>query len=361
MNTRFNMNSHQSTPAIRSLDATRKAEGNPTLSLQPAALLLFFLLLGFAAASAVYAEPSPRVFATPQEAVSALDQAVIATNRAALRQLFGPESDALVNPDDVQGAQEMARFAAAFNAFNRLVPWDKPTAHPGEPTPQYPTGLAHESEFKMVLEVGSDYWPFPIPLVKTASGWSFDGQAGVAELLNRRIGRNELEVLSVMRACVDAQREYASRDRDRDEVLEYAQKISSSPGKTDGLYWPPELSGELSPLGPLVADAQSEGYFREPRNPEAGPQPFHGYFFKILTRQGKHAPGGKYNYVINGNMIGGFALVAWPAEYGHSGIMTFIVNQQGCVYQKDLGEKTAKIVHKLREYSLDASWRISPD
>jgi hypothetical protein len=213
----------------------------------------------------------------------------------------------------------------------------------------------------MVLEVGTNAWPFPIPLVRTTNGWQFDTQAGVEELLNRRIGRNELDVLGVMRAYVDAQREYASRDRDGDNVLEYAQKIRSSPGKTDGLYWPPELNGEVSPLGPWVAQAQSEGYLSEPRAADAGPQPFHGYLFKILTRQGKHAPGGKYNYIINGNMIGGFALAAWPARYGDSGVMTFIVNQQGRVYQKDLGERTARIVKGMSAYDPDTSWQASQD
>jgi hypothetical protein len=129
----------------------------------------------------------------------------------------------------------------------------------------------------------------------------------------------------------------------------------------DGLFWPPELNGEISPLGPLVADAQSEGYFRKKPAPDAQPQPFHGYLFKILTRQGKHAPGGKYDYIINGNMIGGFALIAWPAGYGDSGIMTFIVNQQGRVYQKDLGVDTAKIVGKIKAYDPDPTWRVSVD
>jgi hypothetical protein len=294
------------------------------------------LLLALISSSALRAAEAARAFSTPQEAVMALDQAVNTTNRAAFAALFGPDSQELANPDSVQGAQEMATFAAAFNATNRLV---------------------RESDAKMVLEVGTNAWPFPIPLVKTAKGWQFDTQAGLEELLNRRIGRNELEALSVMRAYVDAQREYASRDRDGSGVLKYAQKISSSPGKMDGLYWPLELNGETSPLGPLIADAQGEGYFRQPRAADAGPQPFHGYFFKILARQGKHAPGGKYSYVINGNMIGGFALVAWPASYGDTGVMTFIVNQQGRIYQKDLGQNTAKIVKRLRDYDPDPSWR----
>ena len=151
---------------------------------------------------------------------------------------------------------------------------------------------------------------------------------------------------------------HASQDRDGDQVLEYAQKIASSPGQTDGLYWPIELNGQQSPLGPLVAEAQSEGYRK---SGSAGPQPFNGYYFKILTRQGKHAPGGKYDYVINGNMIAGFAMVAWPVEYDHSGIMTFIVNQQGRVYQKDLGPETANAASKMSEYDPDPTWKLSRD
>jgi hypothetical protein len=320
--------------------APRKTDSNSSFILQLSSSILVLLLLGFLSASALGAEGTARSFATPQEAVTALDQAVNTTNRAAFTALFGPESEHLANPDTVQGAQELTAFSAAFNATNRLV---------------------RESDTRTVLEVGTNAWPFPIPLVKTTNGWRFDTAAGTEELLNRRIGRNELEVLSVMRAYVDAQREYASKDRDGDEVLEYAQQIASSPGQTDGLYWPPKLNGETSPLGPLVAQAQSEGYFGSSSPANAGPQPFHGYFFKILTRQGKHAPGGKYDYIINGNMIGGFALIAWPARYGDTGIMTFIVNQQGRVYQKDLGERTAKIVQKMRAYDPDPSWRLSED
>jgi hypothetical protein len=284
-------------------------------------------------------------FDTPQEALGALSRAVNTTNRAAFATLFGGESEKLVNPDSVQGARELGDFAAAFNSSNRLV---------------------RASDARMILEVGDTAWPFPIPLVKTADGWRFDTAAGLDEILNRRIGRNELDVLRIMRAYVEAQREYASRDRDGDGVLEYAQKISSSPGRMDGLFWPLELNGEMSPLGPLVAYAQGEGYFRErgrdgALSPSASPKPFHGYLFKILTRQGSNAPGGKYDYVINGNMIGGFALLAWPAAYGDSGIMTFVVNQQGRVFQKDLGPNTEKLAQKITAYDPDKTWHASAD
>lgn len=300
------------------------------------------LSLSWLAASAVNlaAANAPKTFATPEGAVKALLQAVNTADHTALAALFGPAAQELLNPDEVQGAAELARFATACNTTNRLV---------------------RESEERMVLEVGPDAWPFPIPLVKAAQGWQFDPYEGVEELLNRRIGRNELDVLRVMRAYVQAQREYAGRDRDGDGVLEYTWRIASSPGQTDGLYWPPEVNGEISPLGPLVAYAQNEGYSRKTLTDNDGPQSFHGYYFKALTRQGKKAPGGKYDYVINGNMIGGFALVAWPAEYGDSGVMTFIVSHHGRIYQRDLGAATAKLVRKMSAYEPSSGWHLSAD
>jgi hypothetical protein len=300
-------------------------------------LLLMCLVIYSSATGAV---EMAKAFETPEQAVTALAEAVNTTNRAAFLTLFGPESERLVNPDSVQGTDELADFAAAFNATNRLV---------------------IDSNGRMILEVGNDGWPFPIPLVKMAGGWRFDTAAGADEILNRRIGRNELDALHVIRAYVEGQREYAARDRDGDGVLEYAQKISSSPGRTDGLFWPPEQNGEISPLGPLFVYAQSEGYFRKGSAPRNQPRPFHGYLFKIITSQGKNAAGGKYDYVINGNMIGGFALLAWPAEYGDSGIMTFMVNQQGRVYQKDLGRDTGKIAPRITAYDPDRTWRLSAD
>ena len=275
-------------------------------------------------------------------ALAALAAAVAATNSASLNTLFGDAYRELVNPDEVQGAEELAAFAAAFQEQHRLV---------------------RQSDSRQLLEVGLDGWPFPIPIVRSAGGWYFDTEAGLEELLNRRIGRNELAVLRVMRAGVQAQREYASRDRDNDGVLEYAQRIASTPGATDGLFWSPAVNGEISPLGPLVAYAQAEGYTRAPKSglEEPALRPFHGYFFRILSRQGRHAAGGKYSYIINGNMIGGFALIAWPAEYGATGVMTFMVSQQGRVYQRDLGPQTAKRAAAIKAYDPDPQWFLSPD
>jgi hypothetical protein len=278
------------------------------------------------------------MYETPQEAVEALKAATAAGDTNALRRIFGPTAVDLLNPDRVQATNEIRSFGEALMQTN---------------------SVRKVSDREVVLEVGDDLWPFPVPLVKTNGGWYFDTEAGKDELLTRRIGRNELAVMPVMRAYVDAQRDYASLDRDGDDVLEYAQRLVSSPGNQDGLYWPPAYQGDESPLGPLVAFASAEGY--NPMQAEEGKEevergPYQGYLFKILKQQGKHAPGGKYDYVINGNMIGGFALVAYPAEYGASGVMTFIVSHDGIVYQKDLGPGTAAAVRALTLFDPDPSW-----
>jgi hypothetical protein len=301
---------------------------------------VFIVALALFASTNLHAAEAGRTFASPEAAVAALTSAVGTTNHEELGAIFGPAAKDLVNPDSVEAANEFAVFATSLRETNRLV---------------------REFSMRCVLEVGRNHWPFAVPIVQKDGRWFFDAAAGREELLNRRIGRNELATLESVRAYVEAQREYASRDRDGDSVLEYAQKIISTPGVKDGLFWSPGLDGEISPLGPLAADAATEGYGKGGKSPGDEPQPFHGYLFKILTRQGKHAPGGKYDYVINGNMIGGFALVAWPAVYGESGIMTFVVNQQGRVYQKDLASKTAAVVEAMKQYNPDQSWTVSAD
>jgi hypothetical protein len=315
------------------------------LSFSSALLKRFFrrniaLALALGAPFLLGAAEIGKTFPTPEAAVSALLAAASAQDTNAFRAIFGPVAEDIMNPDRVQATNELSAFNAAASQRQQIV---------------------HESENKCVLEIGDNSWPFPVPIVKRNGAWFFDTEAGKDELLNRRIGKNELATLDSVRAYVEAQREYASKDRDGDEVLEYAQRLASSPGKKDGLYWPPDLDGEISPLGPLVAQARGEGYAVGTKADSAPREPFHGYFFKILTRQGSHAPGGKYDYVINGNMIGGFALVAWPAEYGETGIMTFIVNQQGRVYQRDLGSATSKIAGKMTIYDPDSTWRLSKD
>ena len=299
-------------------------------------LLALALNLPIAASAA----DTGQTFATPEAAVSALVLATGVQDGNALRTVLGPAVADLHNPDRVQATNELNAFTTALNATNRLV---------------------HESDTKCVLEVGTNSWPFPVPIVKQEGRWFFDAEAGKEEILRRRIGKNELATLQVMRSYVGAQREYASRDRDWDQVLEYAQRLASTPGAKDGLFWPPDLDGEISPLGPLVAQAQGEGYRMGGKVQGSTQEPFHGYFYKILTCQGKQAPGGKYNYVINGHMLGGFALVAWPAECGESGIMTFIVNQQGRVYQRDLGVKTGKLAAAMKAYDPDTNWSHSTD
>jgi hypothetical protein len=290
-----------------------------------------------AAATQGLESPKGLGFAAPEEALSALRQAVEAKDENQMRAIFGPDVADLVNPDPVQENGEFEIVAKAMGEHTRLI---------------------QQEQDRRILEYGTDNTLFPVPLVKNEGRWYFDTAAGKEEVINRRIGRNELQALDSIRTYVQAQREYASADRDGDEVLEYAQKFASAPGKKDGLYWKPELDGTISPLGPLVAEAETAGYTKD-KTVER--QPFRGYYFKILTRQGKHAPGGAYDYIINGNMIGGFALVAWPAEYDVTGVMTFIVNQQGKVFQKDFGEKTARLAEAITIYDPDSTWAPSPD
>jgi len=304
--------------------------------------LPFQLILALAALSPAQgsnAAETGKTFASPEEAVRALDTAISQKDTNALGAIFGPALAEVKTSDPVQAQKELADFAARFNASNHI---------------------SKVEDNRCILEIGEDRWPFAIPIVRKGDTWFFDTEAGKEEVLRRRVGQNELQALKAIRAGAEAQREYASQDRDGDEVLEYAQKFISSPGLKDGLYWPPDLDGEISPLGPVLVAAQGEGYLKGVET-GTGPQAFHGYLFKILTRQGKHAPGGKYDYIINGNMIGGFAFVGWPAKYGDSGVMTFIINQQGKVYQKDLGSKTENIVSKMDTYDPDPSWTLSTD
>jgi Protein of unknown function (DUF2950) len=276
-----------------------------------------------------------QTFALPQDAVNALVAAATNHDTNALQSIFGPEGQDLVSPDVVQATDEYKMFVQ----------------HLAEKTQ-----LLTNSDSNVTLEIGTNGWPFPIPLVKQDGRWLFDTAAGKAEILARRIGRDELGVVDVCNAYVEAQREYASEDRLGDGVLAFAQFLRSTPGTHDGLFWPAKPDEELSPLGPLVAQARVEGYHRAAKMLNDERAPYHGYYFKILTRQGKHAPGGKYDYIINDRMIAGFALVAWPAEWGNTGVMTFIVNQQGKVYQKNLGPKTAKIAQGMTAFDPDDTW-----
>jgi hypothetical protein len=261
----------------------------------------------------LYAEPvSERLFASPEEAIKALQRATEAKDQAALQEIFGPEFQSLQTGDQVQDANNAQRFAAAMAQ----------SCH-----------QAKESDDKITLEVGTNEWPMPIPLVKADGQWRFDTAAGKEEIINRHIGKDELCAIGVCRAYVTAQRQYASANPAIGGVVTYAQKFKSTPGKKDGLYWPATQNETASPFGPLVAEAHAEGYVS---HHGTGPHPFHGYYFRILTRQGEAAPGGKVDYMSDGNLTGGFALVAYPEHWDQSGIMTFIVNQDGKVYQRNL-------------------------
>lgn len=272
-------------------------------------------------------------FATPEEAAKVLVDAARAGDAAGLAAIFGAAGEDIASSGDpVADENDRKTFVDLAGQGTRIE---------------------RVGEQQAIVHLGSNDWPFPVPLVHVGDAWVFDARKGREELLDRRIGRNELSVLKVMEAYLQAQAEYASLDRDGDQVAEYARKIRSEPGQFDGLFWETAENEPASPLGPLVAEARLDGYRRI--NAEQ-PIPYHGYYYRILTRQGPGAPGGKYSYIINGNMIAGFGMLAFPADYGSSGIMSFIVNQQGTIYQKDLGPKTDQIAGKINEYNPDSSW-----
>jgi hypothetical protein len=273
-------------------------------------------------------------FPTPDQAAKALLDAARSGDHDRIAAVFGARhAELLSSGDEIEDQNNRATFVA--EAEEKM-------------------SVEKAGENRATLRVGKANWPFPIPLVKNGGGWWFDAEQGREEIIDRRIGRNELSALSVINGYLEAQFEYADVDRDGDEVAEYAQKLWSEPGKFDGLYWEAEPGQPQSPLGPLVAAARAEGYGAKGATDR--PSPYHGYYYRILTRQGSRASGGKYDYIINGNMIAGFGLVAFPAEYGSSGVMTFIVSHQGRIYQKDLGPKTGELAAALKEYDPEAGW-----
>ena len=256
------------------------------------------------------ADSGQTAFDSADAAVVALLESLKARDVDALAKLFGEkEWETLVGPDKAQAREGLEQIYESAQVSHVLAPGD---------------------DGAKILIIGSEAWPFPILIVTENGKWRFDTEAGMEEILNRRIGANELSAIDVMHEYVEAQTRYASADRDGDNVLEYAQRINSTSGQRDGLYWVSEAPGDESPLGPFVSESAA---YLEGRESNA---PFKGYYFKVLSRQGASAPGGRYDYVINGNMIGGFAMVAYPAEYGNSGIMSFIINQQGDVYERDV-------------------------
>lgn len=308
------------------------------------ALLVFFLIGTFLAASLLAAPkkaPKQELFATPEAALQALVKAVKDTDHRELTAIFAPDREKLMSGDPVEDAGALKEFAANL---------DKSAT------------LEKVNDSKYIVLVGEEHWPSPIPIVKDGRKWRFDTAAGIEEISNRRIGENELSAIATCRAYVVAQWEYYTEPKGsaEDGLAVYAQRFISTPGERDGLYWETPEGGKLSPMGSLVAQARVEGY--PPGTPKSSdepkPSPYHGYFLKILKAQGPHAPGGKFSYVINDNMIAGYALIAFPDKWDNSGVMTFIVSQQGRVYEKNLGPDTATLAAAITDYDPDPTWKL---
>lgn len=275
-----------------------------------------------------------RHFASPEEGVDALVEAVKTHDVAKINDILGPDGDRLVSSgDEVADRKSRSAFVKAFKQGHLLV---------------------QDGERQLTLVIGKKEWPLPIPLVKSDKGWYFDTQKGDDEILARRIGRNEIAAMKVLLEIADSEREFAALNRGEDGVPEYAVRIISSPDKRDGLYWPTGGDEPLSPIGELVAAAAAEGYTDADTMQIA---PYHGYLYRILTKQGKDAAGGEKDYMVGGRMTGGFAVLAWPARYGASGVMTFMVNHDGQVYEKNLGPNTAEIAAGIASFNPEEGWK----
>jgi hypothetical protein len=370
---------------VKRMKIRKRMNGMAFALVTPIALALFLILMVCVTSSskvlAAQAKTQDKLeaqssgqahFASPEEAMRALVDAAKAKDRGALAEIFGAEHQAeMYSGDQVQDNEEMDEFAADVQESAKLERVD---------------------DTRFTLLIGTENWPFPMPIVKEDNQWRFDSETGQVELMNRRVGQNELSTILTCRAYVLAQREYFDQQEEAaestDGVAEYARRFMSSPGQRDGLYWDTAEGERPSPLGILVASARAEGYGAggqsneqsrfEVQNinlvnvkeadrsteqssvdsPVRSRNPYHGYYFKILTRQGPHARGGPYEYVINGSMIGGFALIAFPDKWGSSGVMTFVVNQQGRVYERNLGPETASIAAEIDEYNPDATWTL---
>jgi hypothetical protein len=298
-------------------------------------LKLLAKLAAWTAAAVILASASfasaQQSFKTPEDAMEALVSATKDNWPKGVVAVLGPDgADIVSSGDEVADEAMRQKFLGVYDAKHQVT---------------------KEGDDKVVVIIGPEDFPFPIPLARKDGAWQFDTTAGRVEILYRRIGRNELDTIQSCLAYVDAQNEYAQKDQTGVGVATYAQRIVSTPGKKDGLYWPAAQGEDPSPLGELVAQATVQGYaFGGNRSA------FHGYYFKILTEQGPAASGGELDYVVRGKMIGGFALVAYPAEYRNSGVMTFIVNHAGVVFQKDLGERTARLAERMTSFNPDQSW-----
>lgn len=293
------------------------------------------LTITLAFPSVAAAAPKGKAYATPEKAVDAFVGALRSYNLKTLVSIFGKGSESLFETEDaVADKNQREGFLEMYDEKHALVP---------------------QGDGKRVLTVGNDGWPLPMPIVKTGNRWAFDADAGLEELINRRVGRNELIAIQTCLAVADAQFEYYSRDRDGDGILEYAQALPSTVGLKNGLFWRVQEGEPQSPLGEFVAGAMAEGY-------APGSGSYHGYKFKLLSAQGAAAEGGAYSYLARDNQIGGFAVLAYPASYGDSGIMTFITNHSGAVFQRDLGEKTADEVSKITAFDPGEGWtRVSDE
>jgi len=285
---------------------------------------------------------SQKDYASPEEAAQALVTAAKAKDAHGLLEVLGADAQPVIDSGDpVRDQHARERFLQAYEAGH---------------------SFDNGTEGQTTLQVGSDKWPFPFPLKQHGARWSFDSSAGAEEIINRRVGENELDAIQACLAFVDAEREYYSRNPQSEPLLQYAQRIASTEGHKDGLYWPSTGDEPPSPLGVQFAQARSEGYFEKGVVPGSG---YRGYIYRVLTTQGAHAAGGAYDYVVNGKMIGGFALLAFPVEYGNSGVMSFIVNHDGVVYSRDLGPETAKAASDIAAFDPDAGWKreaaIEPD
>jgi hypothetical protein len=297
-------------------------------------LATFAALLIFMDIRSVAAQATQEAYRSPQEAVQSLVLAVKTDDVNQLIQIFGPEAkEILRSGDEVADKKTREKFLEKYQQMNRLV------TNPGG---------------SVTLYIGAENWPFPIPLVKRNNAWRFATTVGKREILYRRIGRNEFNTIDTLNAVVDAEKEYASEPRDGEQVKQYAQKLMSDQGKHNGLYWKTSEGQPPSPIGPLMADAFKEGYRKQ-----EGATPYHGYIYRLLRSQGPNAPGGAMDYMTNGKLTRGFAFVAYPVEYRNSGVMTFIVNQDGKVYQKDLGPKTEAIASAMTAYNPDQTWQIA--
>ncbi|MDD3845382.1 MAG: DUF2950 domain-containing protein [Syntrophorhabdaceae bacterium] len=298
--------------------------------------VLFAVFLAGAEAFAAPAKPVKQLtFASADEAVRILADAARAKDTKAMLALFGPEGKGVViSRDEAVNTDLFDRFVKAYQEKSRIE---------------------MSTDKKAFLYVGNNEWPFPVPLVRKGDRWSFDTKDGKTEILRRRIGRNELNAVQACLAYVDAQKDYARMVGQKDGMTEYARKFMSDPGTRNGLYWETREGEEPSPMGLFMARARKEGY--TPKQATGKPVPYHGYFYRILSAQGKNAPGGAYDYVVKARMIGGFALVAHPARYGMTGVMTFIVNQDGVVYEKDLGRNTGRAAGSIKAFDPDNSWK----